>query len=470
MSEQEQQAQHRHRAQAGGVAPDRCGRLASGGPTSATVCSVYEVSALAARHSVLRGDRVRAEGDPASRRAAAAAPSPLGEGRCQRRRPPRAPRPRLTPPVARRGTRPRHPRFTPGPGEGSRSRRSRTTSRTASRSTGSSPRRRSRSPRRPRTCSGSSRPARRCTSRRARARRGRHRRGIRRRRGRARTWSPAGSTGTASSCGSRSSCGRSTDGRRRRSSREAQRKGAVAARTTRSSARRSAEAWTKAGIVVDAARGRAAARPLANDVYPVFMMGRGLGNYSGALAAMSRCSAPGSGGSVGRQARTRSRGRRARSRARGVPRSEAASRRSGSSASSTWRRRAGRSEADREGARGKFTYAADLAPDDIAVAARGGVRVARGRQARGRARPVPEARHAASVGSRGALSARRRAVAHRRGRRPPRSSSSRSPRSSPDHLPARRVLVLDPRLAQRHASSSSPSSRRSRSARPTTSK
>ena len=56
------------------------------------------------------------------------------------------------------------------------------------------------------------------------------------------------------------------------------------------------EAWSKAGIVVDPARVAALSRPLSNDIYPVFMMGRGLGHFSGALAAMSSVFGTGSAG------------------------------------------------------------------------------------------------------------------------------------------------------------------------------
>ncbi|HEY5952280.1 MAG TPA: tetratricopeptide repeat protein [Kofleriaceae bacterium] len=47
------------------------------------------------------------------------------------------------------------------------------------------------------------------------------------------------------------------------------------------------EAFGEAGVTVDVARGERINRTLANDIYPVFMMGRGLGHFSGALSAMS---------------------------------------------------------------------------------------------------------------------------------------------------------------------------------------
>lgn len=45
------------------------------------------------------------------------------------------------------------------------------------------------------------------------------------------------------------------------------------------------EAWTKAGITLDAARAERLARPLASDLYAVTLLGRGLGHLTGALAA-----------------------------------------------------------------------------------------------------------------------------------------------------------------------------------------
>lgn len=54
-----------------------------------------------------------------------------------------------------------------------------------------------------------------------------------------------------------------------------------------------AEAWSEAGISVDAGRAERLTRALSRDIYPVFMMGRGLGHFSGALAAMSSVFGPG---------------------------------------------------------------------------------------------------------------------------------------------------------------------------------
>ncbi len=48
-----------------------------------------------------------------------------------------------------------------------------------------------------------------------------------------------------------------------------------------------AEAFSEAGIAIEPARAERLNRALSNDIYPVFMMGRGLGHFSGALAAMS---------------------------------------------------------------------------------------------------------------------------------------------------------------------------------------
>ncbi|MBV8763210.1 MAG: tetratricopeptide repeat protein [Deltaproteobacteria bacterium] len=47
------------------------------------------------------------------------------------------------------------------------------------------------------------------------------------------------------------------------------------------------EAWQKVGVTVDVARAERLGRTLANDQYPTFMMGRGLGYFTGALSAMA---------------------------------------------------------------------------------------------------------------------------------------------------------------------------------------
>ncbi len=61
------------------------------------------------------------------------------------------------------------------------------------------------------------------------------------------------------------------------------------------------EAWSEAGITVDVDRSERLSRTLSADVYPVFMMGRGLGHFTGALEAMDafRLLATGSAGSAG---------------------------------------------------------------------------------------------------------------------------------------------------------------------------
>jgi tetratricopeptide (TPR) repeat protein len=48
-----------------------------------------------------------------------------------------------------------------------------------------------------------------------------------------------------------------------------------------------ADAWAKVGVTVDVARAERLGRQLANDIYPTFMMGRGLGYLTGALSAMA---------------------------------------------------------------------------------------------------------------------------------------------------------------------------------------
>ena len=58
-------------------------------------------------------------------------------------------------------------------------------------------------------------------------------------------------------------------------------------------------AWTKAGVTVDVARGERLERVLSKDVYPVFMMGRGLGYFTGAIGAMQAAQGFGSGSGSG---------------------------------------------------------------------------------------------------------------------------------------------------------------------------
>jgi tetratricopeptide (TPR) repeat protein len=59
-----------------------------------------------------------------------------------------------------------------------------------------------------------------------------------------------------------------------------------------------AEAWAEAGIAVEPAKAERLNRALSHDIYPVFMMGRGLGHFSGALAAMSSVFGTGAGASA----------------------------------------------------------------------------------------------------------------------------------------------------------------------------
>lgn len=59
------------------------------------------------------------------------------------------------------------------------------------------------------------------------------------------------------------------------------------------------EAFAEAGVVVDTARTEQLVRPLSNDIYPVFMMGRGLGHFTGALSAMNAVFGPRAGSGSG---------------------------------------------------------------------------------------------------------------------------------------------------------------------------
>ena len=354
---------------------------------------------------------------------------------------------RVPPRVACRARRPagsrggrtdRHSRTGAGPRDGSRSRRSRTTSqRQVARVAGRRGAVRDRREERGRARARCRRRAALRPGERG-ARGGRHRRGVRAKTMNAtvrdhRLVRSAGEAAADRGARLEGRAGQARDGRRR---------GAAHGRDadlSQDPRRRVGEAWTKAGVAVDATRPsgwRARSRTMC---IRSFMMGRGLGHYSGALAAMSSVSAWSGLGSARR--RPGSQGGRARSRARGVPRSEAASRRSACSASCTCRRAAGDPKLIAKAA-GKFNYATDLAPDDIAVAARRRIRDGARGQARGRARAVQEARHAAPVGSRRALPARRRAVARRR-RRGRREAARAGHRAAARIIsPARRVLVL----------------------------
>jgi tetratricopeptide (TPR) repeat protein len=78
---------------------------------------------------------------------------------------------------------------------------------------------------------------------------------------------------------------------------EAQRMGAVTA-YHKILGEAMAEAFGEAGIAITPERTERLNRALANDIYPVFMMGRGLGHFSGALAAMSSVFGTGALGSA----------------------------------------------------------------------------------------------------------------------------------------------------------------------------
>jgi tetratricopeptide (TPR) repeat protein len=120
------------------------------------------------------------------------------------------------------------------------------------------------------------------------------------------------------------------------------------------------EAWSKAGIGVDLARSEQLQRGLSRDTYPVFMMGRGLGYFSGALAAMNTIYGTGSGsGAIGPDYEAAKHDLE-----RAVfldPKLFEAQRLLGELYMET---AAGDPKLINK-ATGKFTYAADLAPDDI---------------------------------------------------------------------------------------------------------
>ena len=216
------------------------------------------------------------------------------------------------------------------------------------------------------------------------------------------------------------------------------------------------DAWTKARRRRRRrARASGSARPLATDIYPVFMMGRGLGYFTGALSAMA-----GDGkGPISRRPSTISSARCSSIRscyeaqrllgelylARGAAGDPKAGRAGGRQVQLRDRSRARR---HRLAARGGACATARAGKQELALEL------------------FSKLVTRAAVGSRRALPARRGAVAARRRAAAPSTSSSRSPRTQPDHLAGAPRARADPRVAQRHAASSSPSSRRSRSARP----
>jgi tetratricopeptide (TPR) repeat protein len=124
------------------------------------------------------------------------------------------------------------------------------------------------------------------------------------------------------------------------------------------------EAWSKAGIGVDVARSEQLQRSYSKDTYPVFMMGRGLGYYSGALAAMSSVygTAMGSGSNAGAAGPDLEAAKHDLERAVFLdPKLFQAHRILGELYMDT---AAGDQKLIAK-ATGKFNYAADLAPDDI---------------------------------------------------------------------------------------------------------
>ncbi len=200
-----------------------------------------------------------------------------------------------------------------------------------------------------------------------------------------------------------------------------------------------AEAWGEAGIAVDTDKAERLTRPLSKDIYPVFMMGRGLGHYSGALSAMSSIFGTGSGsGSATPVGPDLESAKHDLERAVFLdPKLFEAQRLIGELYMDT---AAGDAKLVAK-ATGKFTYAADLAPDDIPSLRAAAFAMARA----GKPELALElfkklvTRHPWDLDARFELGA---ALWHVGDGRAAEKQLVQVTANLPDHLPARRVLVL----------------------------
>lgn len=199
-----------------------------------------------------------------------------------------------------------------------------------------------------------------------------------------------------------------------------------------------ADAWSKAGIVVDVARTEQLSRSLSNDIYPVFMMGRGLGNFSGALSAMSSVFGSGSGSGSAATGPDLEAAKHDLERAVFLdPKLFEAQRLLGELYMAT---AAGDPKLISK-ATGKFTYAADLAPDDIPSLRAAAFAMAQA----GKSEVALElfkklvTRHPWDLEARYQLGA---ALWHVGEAKDAELQLQQVTQRMPDHLPARRVLVL----------------------------
>lgn len=198
-----------------------------------------------------------------------------------------------------------------------------------------------------------------------------------------------------------------------------------------------AEAWREAGISVTEAKAQRLERALSNDIYPVFMMGRGLGHFSGALVAMSSVFGT---GMLGPDATGPDMKAAQHDLERAVfldPKLFEAQRLLGELYLAT----ANGDPKLLAKAAGKFSYAADLAPDDIPslrAAAHSLVRIGKHEAALGLLKKLV-ARRPWDLDARYQLGATLWQTGDAQGAE---RQLAQVTAHRPDHLPARRVLVL----------------------------
>jgi tetratricopeptide (TPR) repeat protein len=200
------------------------------------------------------------------------------------------------------------------------------------------------------------------------------------------------------------------------------------------------DAWSKAGIGVDVARGERLQKTLSADTYPVFMMGRGLGHFSGALSAMNSIYGTGTGTGSGSGATGPDLEAAKHDLERAVfldPKLYPAQRLLGELYMQT---AAGDPKLISK-ATGKFTYAADLAPDDVPSLRAAAFAMARAGKAEVALDMFKKivAKHPWDLDARYELGA---AMWHAGDAKSAEHQLEQVTTQVPDHLQARRVLVL----------------------------